>query len=153
MLTYLTYLFGLFRHAFTAVYYAIYDVMYGAKCLTKGCECDYYSDWHTFDALSRQAHDIFYAQRIVESGIIGTPLKCDKCSCPRECHERLDARNLEPQYMPNGGAVAIEQAKKDRAERMRRRFSSNLTTRSSKQTTSSASRWARATPCAASTPA
>lgn len=89
--------------------------------MTKGCNCDFYDDTETFQQLNRQANDPSYAARMLDAGVVGRALNCDRCECPRQAHERLEARRIMPEYMPNGGVVAIEwAARKSLAKRAAR---------------------------------
>lgn len=110
------------REFFTTLYQIFYGIFIGNKCLTKGCECKNYCDDLTFNELTRQSHDSLYAVRMIDSGIVGRKLKCDLCSCPREAHQYLTPRNIEPQYMPAGGLVHIEQMKRQKRTKLHARF-------------------------------
>ena len=112
-----------------AVYYFFIDLVHGNKCTLKNCGCDFYDDTETFQQLSRQANDPQYAARMIDAGVVGRPLNCDRCAHPREMHERLAPRRMMPEFMPNGGVVAIELVARNARKKRAARFPDKLVKR------------------------
>lgn len=94
----------------------------GHPCGETNCDCDFYNDSETFRSLAVQAHDPSYPKRMLDTGVVGRKLMCDRCSHSREAHGTLGVRRIEPECMPNGGAVLIEQVARNSRARRAARF-------------------------------
>lgn len=82
------------------------------------CPCPDYTDEALFLDLKHKSYLKTYANDVIDMGIVGRPITCQGCACPRESHGELSRRILTADALPNGGAVQVEL--EDRRERLRR---------------------------------
>lgn len=111
-------------HFFAEVAALFRALIHGSPCAEGGCECDDYDDSETFRKLSLMARDPMYPQRVLDEGLVGQALKCDRCPHPRERHGALGPRKVLPECMPNGGAVLVEMESRKSLARRAARFGS-----------------------------
>lgn len=88
----------------------------------KLCACEEYSDEALFMWMSERMVHSTYPDEMLSANIVGRPLKCSRCDCPREQHGTLQQRVLTCQHMPDGGRVFVEQQRRAVLDRRERRF-------------------------------